>query len=310
VARIKVPREADGQPLLDLLAGRFTYHTRAEWQARVAAGRVTVEGVTVAADTRLRGGTTLEYRVPDLPEPPVCLDCEILYSDPDLLVINKPGNLPCHPAGRFFRHTLWGVLRERFPEWRLHFVNRLDRETSGLVLLAANPEACRRCARQFAAGTVSKRYLAVVEGAFPEAVEAAGWLSWDRASAVRKKWRFSHAAPDAPEARRAHTLFRRQSTHGPLSLVAAELKTGKAHQIRATLLALGFPIVGDKLYGVDETLFLRFCKGELTNEDRVRLRMSRQALHASGLSFRHPKFGRLVTVDLDLPDDMQQLLGT
>ncbi|MFA6173069.1 MAG: hypothetical protein WC701_05230, partial [Kiritimatiellales bacterium] len=81
----------------------------------------------------------------------------------------------------------------------------------------------------------------------------------------------------------------------------------RLHQIRATLLALGTPIVGDKLYGVDETLFLRFCKDTLTDTDRARLRMDRQALHAAGLSFRHPKFGRPVMIDLDLPDDMKVL---
>ena len=319
IAKIQVPREAEGQTLLDLLATRFTYHSPAEWQALIGEGRIRFDGVSVPADTRLRSGLTLEYLVPELPEPPVDLDCRILYEDADLLVVDKPGNLPCHPAGRFFRHTLWGVLRERFPDEVFHFVNRLDRETSGLVLLARNPEACRLCADQFMAGTVRKRYQAIVEGVFPEAVEAVGRLEWDERSAVRKKWRFVSEPPPtdpetapaacAGESRRAHTVFRRAGTHDGLSLLWVELKTGKAHQIRATLLALGFPLVGDKLYGVDETIFLRFIRSAMTDDDRRRLRLERQALHAAELAFRHPRTGAALQFAAPLPADMSQASG-
>jgi 23S rRNA-/tRNA-specific pseudouridylate synthase len=93
-----------------------------------------------------------------------------------------------------------------------------------------------------------------------------------------------------------------------VALIEAEPLTGRLHQIRATLLALGYPVVGDKLYGRDETAFIRFCEGRLTDADRSVLRMDRQALHASGLSFRHPKFGLPVSYQIDIPDDMQRVL--
>jgi len=118
------------------------------------------------------------------------------------------------------------------------------------------------------------------------------------------------AKAELADAEWAETKFRLIKQCGDIALIEAAPHTGRLHQIRATLLAMGCPIVGDKLYGVDETLFLRFCKDTLTDADRARLRMDRQALHASGLRFHHPKFGRPVTIDLDLPEDMKQLLNS
>jgi 23S rRNA-/tRNA-specific pseudouridylate synthase len=195
------------------------------------------------------------------------------------------------------------------------------------VLLARTPAAAKNLRAQFAGRTVEKRYLALVEGRFPDAVTAAGWLDADYGGEVLKQRRFTAAAPApgaagaalcrppeglAPpndEAVWAATDFRRLSEHGPLSLVEARPHTGRLHQIRATLRSLGHPLVGDKMYGVDPGCYVRFCQGGLTDEDRARLRMDRQALHAAGLRFRHPRFGQPVSFDLPLPPDMQRCLG-
>jgi 23S rRNA pseudouridine955/2504/2580 synthase/23S rRNA pseudouridine1911/1915/1917 synthase len=335
----EVPETAEGTAVADFLAVRFPYHDRTGWCERIVAGTVTVNELPCTPETPLRTGDRLSYEPDARPEPPVDFNIGIISDDEDLLLVNKSGYLPCHPGGRYFNHTLWAWLKTERGLEDFTFVNRIDRETSGLVVIAKNLAASENCRKQFSGRKVVKRYKALVEATdFISEIETAGWLVADTESAIRKKRKFisvdtrqagslryvsqAFSLPkDAPpsdlsagalakaDAEWAETKFRLIKQCGEIALIEAEPHTGRLHQIRATLLALGTPIVGDKLYGVDETLFLRFCKGELTDEDRARLRMDRQALHASGLSFHHPKFGRPVTVDLDLPDDMQQLLN-
>jgi 23S rRNA pseudouridine955/2504/2580 synthase/23S rRNA pseudouridine1911/1915/1917 synthase len=320
----EVPGTAEGTATADFLAARFPYHDRAGWCERIGAGQVLINEQPCVPDSLLRAGDRLAYDAADAPEPPVDFTISIVSDDEDLLLVNKSGNLPCHPGGRYFNHTLWAWLKNTQGLTDFTFVNRIDRETSGLVVIAKNFAASENCRKQFSGRKVVKRYKALVEATdFPAELETAGWLVADTESAIRKKRKFiPDGSPDTPpldlsavalakaDAEWAETKFRLLKQCNGIALIEAEPHTGRLHQIRATLLALGTPIVGDKLYGVDETLFLRFCKDTLTDADHARLRMDRQALHASGLSFRHPKFGRPVTVDLDLPDDMQQLLGT
>ncbi|MEI8206035.1 MAG: RluA family pseudouridine synthase [Kiritimatiellales bacterium] len=332
----EVPETADGTAVADFLAERFPYHDRTGWCDRIGAGYMSVNDQPCSPHTSLKTGDRLAYEPDDRPEPPVDFNIGIISDDEDLLLVNKSGNLPCHPRGCYFNHTLWAWLKKEQGLEDFTFVNRIDRETSGLVVIAKNLPASENCRKQFSGRKVVKRYKALVEAPdFPAELEAAGWLVADTESAIRKKRKFvsegRDASPRRPpvqnaveertarrsvptnppsaDAEWAETKFRLIKQCGEIALIEAEPHTGRLHQIRATLLALGAPIVGDKLYGVDETLFLRFCKDTLTDADRARLRMDRQALHASGLCFRCPKFGRPVTVDLDLPDDMQQLLN-
>ncbi|MFA6500159.1 MAG: RluA family pseudouridine synthase, partial [Desulfurivibrionaceae bacterium] len=254
------------------------------------------------------------YLMPALIEPPVDSNYTVLHEDDDLLVINKPAPLPCHPGGRFFSHTLWALLKENQGLADPRLVNRLDRETSGIVLVAKNKAAARLCQEQFAQHRVEKTYLVVVEGDFPDTpltVEAPGWLGPDPNSAIRKKMRFYPEQNDAPPgAVEASTGFRRipGADNTNLSLLEAKPHTGRCHQIRATLLHLGFPVVGDKLYGVDEQLFLRFKEGCLSATDHARLRLPRQALHASSLRLSHPVSGKVVKFSAPLPPTLQGLL--
>lgn len=309
----EIPETADGTAAADFLAARFPYHDRRGWCERIAAGQVMLNSKPCLPETRLKPGDRLAYDSSAATEPPVDFHIQIVSDDDDLLLVNKSGNLPCHPGGRYFNHTLWAWIKKERGLDDFTFVNRIDRETSGLVVIAKHFAASENCRKQFSGRKVVKRYQALVEaGDFPAEIETAGWLVPDAESVIRKKRKFVQGGtPDvspSADAEWAETGFRLIRQCGEIALIEAVPHTGRLHQIRATLRALGFPIVGDKLYGVDETLFLRFCKDELTDEDRARLRMNRQALHASGLSFRHPKFGRPVTVELDLPDDFQPLL--
>jgi 23S rRNA pseudouridine955/2504/2580 synthase/23S rRNA pseudouridine1911/1915/1917 synthase len=306
-------REKDaGKTLAAFLVARFTYHDEAAWGRLIAQGRVRVNGFATVPEAALRVGDVLRYDATDIPEPPADLTFGVVSEDPLLLVVDKSGNLPCHPGGRYFNHTLWALLKKNCGLQDPVLVNRIDRETSGLVLVGKTPEAAQNLWKQFVAHKVVKRYTVFVEGEFPERLETAGWLSADRASAIRKKRRFSQAESGCPapdqESEWAETAFERVRVCDGFSVVTALPRTGRLHQIRATLLSQGYPVVGDKLYGLDERLFLKFCEDALAEEDRTLLRMRRQALHADYLRFRHPRFGTLTEHTAPLPADMAALL--
>ncbi|MDG4475167.1 RluA family pseudouridine synthase [Thiovibrio frasassiensis] len=312
---VRIQPQQVGQQLLDFISQRFTYRSREEWQAELTAHRFLLNDTEARGDAVLAAGDRLVYLMDALIEPPVATDYTILHEDDDLLVIDKPAPLPCHPGGRFFAHTLWALLKENHGFDNPRLINRLDRETSGLVLVAKNKAAARLCQAQFIQHTVEKVYLVVVEGDFPDTpigVEAIGWLGVDPESAIRKKMRFYPTQNDAPPgAAESSTEFHRISTasNGSLSLVAAKPHTGRCHQIRATLLHLGFPVVGDKLYGLDEQLFLRFKEGHLSATDHTLLRIPRQALHAASLRLNHPTTGKELEFSAPLPSALQGLLA-
>jgi len=306
--RFHVHTDNAGRTLLDFLVCRFPCFSRDDWERRITGGKVRVNGACAGPDHVFAFGDFMEYLAWDVPEPDVPTRVDIVYRDGDLLVVDKPAGLPCHPGGRFFNNTLWSVLKNRHGVETPALVNRLDRETSGLMIVAASPRAAARCQRQFVARMVRKEYIAVAEGVFPATLEALGRIERDPASPVRKKMRFVPGAAGEDDPSRAHTLFKCRGTAGGLSVVAAQPATGRTHQIRATLEALGFPLVGDKLYRPDPGLFLRFCAGTLTGSDMQALRMERQALHSATICFRHPENGRTLEFVSEMPADMQAVL--
>ncbi len=301
-----------GLTVIDLLERRFTYLDRPAWAAEISNGRIRVNGGPTFPDARISEGDRLEYLPSDTDEPPVETGYRKVYEDAHLLVVDKPANLPCHPGGRYFRHTLWALLQRREGLDVIHFVHRLDRETSGLVLVAKSPQAAKRCGARFSSGAVRKRYLALVEGRFPMGeIDARGYLVRDFQSLVRKKRRFypDGECPSGPTAETCRTLLRGTASKDGLTLVEAVPETGRLHQIRATLSGMGYPVVGDKIYGPDDALFIRFIEDRLSDEDRRRLRLHRQALHAAGLSIRHPFSNVALSLDAPLPPDMASLIG-
>lgn len=301
IIRTSIDWSGNGLTLIDFLSGRFTYRSKEEWITRINSGEITLNNKIVPPETLLVLHDCVEYRPEDIEEPPADLDYRIVFEDGSLLVIDKPGNLCMHPSGPFFKHTLWHLLCSKYGT--IHFVNRLDRETSGLLLAVKEP----KLAKQLAKSVSFKRYLAVVHGEFPEELLAEGFLV-DANSVVRKKRKFVSQMPDNPPFESAKTAFVRQKYVNGMSLVEATLFTGRMHQIRATLFSLGFPVAGDKLYGPDERFYLKQSSGELSADDRKKLLISRQALHSAELEFIHPQSKEKLVFNSPLPAELQSLL--
>ncbi len=307
IVRTSVDWSCVGTRLIDYLTGRFTYRDAAAWEKVIAAGEILVNHAAAAPEQLLQMHDLIEYLPRELPEPEADLNYSILYEDDDLLVVDKPGNLCMHPSGPFFRHTLWHLLCSRYGD--IHFINRLDRETSGALLAAKTKDAAARL--QHPGAEIVKTYLVLVEGDFRQELDAAGFLIADNRSAVHKKRRFVTELPDhAANVESCRTLLTPAGTPAPgFSLVRARLFTGRMHQIRATMCSLGYPVVGDKLYGPDERLFLKIRDGEFTEADRTRLILPRQALHSAEIEFNHPRTKERMVFAAPVPEMFTRLPG-
>lgn len=304
-AKITVSAESSGLPLPDFLTSRFNYLPRERWLALIAENRLLLDGSPATSESCLAVGQCLEFLVPPAQEPEVDWTIFTIAEHPPYLLLAKPGNLPCHPAGRFFNHTLWAWLKQYRQLEQVHFLNRLDRETSGLTLLATEARAAAVLQKNLASHGL-KQYLVLVHGHCPEQFQAEGFLSPDLESPVRKMRKFTPAASGQPEKSEwCSTSFSRLdlSPDGKFSLLLATLKTGRLHQIRATLHSLGFPVVGDKLYGQDPNLYLRYCRNLLTEEDLQSLIMPRQALHAWKMTIPWPSQANPETFTAPPPND-------
>ena len=264
---------------------------------------------------------SLRKRSPgDVGEPP---PLPVVYDDEALLVVDKPAGLALHPTARYHLTTLTWALENRHRNAageKPDPAHRLDRETSGLVACGRNSGFTRRLKAAFAARQVSKAYLALAEGAPPESFEVQVPLVVG-GGRVKVKVRVDEAG--APSKTHFQVLSRYLDAAGkPLSLLRCVPFTGRQHQIRAHLQAAGFPLVGDKLYGPSEEIFLRLAESGgtpakagtfdplITPDEQAALRLWRQALHAAELVVPHPATGAPVPLTSPLPEDIATLIST
>ena len=257
--------------------------------------------------TLVKPGMCLRFvrHLPAEPPTPGPEALAFLFEDEDLLVLNKPAGLPVHPSARYFRHTLVAQLATRFarPPSPAH---RLDRETSGLLVCTKTLEASRQLMRDFAASRVHKEYLAIVEGHPPEACFSVEAPIAEGSAAIRIAVRI---CPEGkPAATQVKVLRRFERGGAPFCLLQCRPLTGRQHQIRVHLKHVGFPLVGDKMYGPDEMYFDRFSRGCLEAEAMERLRLPRHALHASLLCFQHPRTQVPLRFEAGLPEDLRAFL--
>ncbi|HKP98621.1 MAG TPA: RluA family pseudouridine synthase [Fibrobacteria bacterium] len=261
--------------LLDYLARRFTYHSRAEWADLLARDRLRLQGEPARGTEPLREGMDLRFAVVDYEEPPVPLDFRILERDGTLAFVHKPAGMPVHRTGRIFFQTLANLVKEELgdPAWAP--LNRLDRETSGLVAFARGPEAFRELAPSAAHSRWTKFYAAVVRGAPPAAADRIDFpLGETAGGAIRCQM---HALP---QGKPALTLYRTIACRDGLSLLALSPVTGRKHQLRAHLAGIGCPILGDKIYSLGGKAYLKQLDADLDEADYLELGARRHLLHA------------------------------
>jgi 23S rRNA pseudouridine1911/1915/1917 synthase len=234
----------------------------------------------------------------------------VLFEDAHLVAINKPAGIPVHPTARHHKGTVVKMLEAARDGERLMLAHRIDRETSGVLLLSRTSFADRHVKAQFARdgdSPIEKRYLAITWG-WPERDEFRVELPLELDPTSRYGVKMRVARPD--EGLRAatgcETVGRREhpETGRRYALVRCALETGRQHQIRLHLAALGLPLVGDKLYGPDDAIFGRGADGALTDEDRLALELDRHALHAELLALDHPEDGRRVRIEAPLTPDL------
>jgi 23S rRNA pseudouridine1911/1915/1917 synthase len=306
MGRTRIDAAHAGVRLDRYLARRFTYRSRTQWGRLVREGRLTVNGRAVRPSRGLRAGDIIEYVPLRRVEPPVDAAVQILHADDAIVAVAKSGNLPVHPSGRYFHHTLLHLMLGAHPEWeRLLIVHRLDRETSGVIIFGRTREAAARLARQFRERTVDKRYVALVEG-LPSEDRFVIDLPLGRAreSLIRKA---VGVVPGGIQARTAVQVLHRGEGW---AWVEARPETGRLHQIRVHLKAVGLPILGDKVYGRSEGFFLKLVSDQpLTPEEVAQLGMARQALHAYRLTVRHPHTNAPLTFTAPLPPDLAAALA-
>ncbi len=300
-----VAREFSGWRADRYVAYRIPRLSRTKVQRILTLGAFDDDGNPVKPNRPLRAGEriTIYKEPPDEPDAPRTFG--VLMEDAWMLAVDKPAGLPVHPSARYYKNTLTTLLEERYGTPRPAIAHRLDSETSGIVLCAKGLDAERVLKRMFAERRMRKTYLAVVRGAIepPEGrIEAP--LSPDTGSAIHVKMGCGD-----PEGLPSLTEYRTLERRGDLSLLELRPRTGRQHQIRAHLAHVGHPIVGDKMYGPDETLFLEYIETGLTDDIVRRAGHTRQALHAAALEFDHPFTGARTRVTSPLPEDIRALLG-
>ena len=293
----EVPGDHAGARVDAYLARRLHRYSRAEVQRLIGSGRVSLRGRAVKAAARVGPGDRIVVRYPRREEPPSRhASLDVLYEDGSLLAVAKPGDLLSHPTDKIVRGAATSILREQFGA-RLHLVHRLDRETSGVLLLAKDPAAARALTDAFTRRQVAKEYLALVRGRVAFSSRAVDLPLGREGGEIKVRQSVTK------DGRPAATQFRRLAVGAGASLVAAAPRTGRLHQIRVHLATLGHPVLGDKLYTEDGAAYMKAVRRTLSAEDIAALGAERQMLHAWRLRLAHPSTGRPLEITAPPPED-------
>ena len=309
VVRVKT----EGMRLDHYLQIYFQDYSRCDMQDGIKAGTITVNGKTSKPSYRVRNDDKLVIMLPepvyDLPQPED-IPLDVLYEDDDLALVNKPCNMVVHPAKGNWSGTLVNALQYRFREQlsgangqlRPGIVHRLDKDTSGVILIAKSDGTHRDLGMQFESRKIFKEYVAITTGELDrdsDYIEAAIKMHpHDRLRMI------TSTDADAKEAVSYYEVLER---FRGFTLVKFQPKTGRTHQIRVHLLHIGCPVLADKLYGGRDSYKLSDAVPS-TPKGADEVLIGRQALHAFRIRFRHPKKGTWLEVEAPLPADMRRTL--
>jgi 23S rRNA pseudouridine1911/1915/1917 synthase len=297
--------EDSGKRLDKFLVEKIPKESRARIQKQIEGGRVKLDGIPAKANTRLRGSETIEFlweekRAP-LPEAePIPLT--ISYEDEDLVIIDKPAGLVVHSGAGVRSGTLVNALLYHFQQLsrsggidRPGIVHRLDKETSGLMVVAKNDYTHLELSRLFQSREVRKEYLALVHGRMElDNGEINAPIGRDRRQRAKMTTR-------GQRGREAFTTYHVEKRFLVFTLVKLAIKTGRTHQIRVHLSSMHHPVVGDVLYGAPRKFLLPGTR-------QVTHTLSRNFLHAAHLEFVHPRTGRSISLYSPLPQELSQFL--
>ncbi|MBZ4421440.1 RluA family pseudouridine synthase [Myxococcus sp. RHSTA-1-4] len=300
----RAPPEARGERVDQYLARAFPEFTRSRIQGLIEAGHVLVDGQPAKTARRLRGGEMLTLHVPaPVAAIPVAeeLPLAVLHEDRDLVVVDKAAGMVVHPGAGHASGTLVNALLHRVKdlagvggELRPGIVHRLDKDTTGCLVVAKNEQALVALQKSFKTRAVEKTYLALVHGAPP--AEGRIETLYGRHPVHRQRF-----TGKVKEGKPAITAFRTLETFDGASLVEVDLFTGRTHQIRVHMAESGHPLLGDALYGAG-----RKAKGLAAEAQEL---LGRQALHAWRLSFAHPRTGKVLELEAPIPADFTAALA-
>ncbi len=290
---------------LDLfLALRLKNYSRARVQEIIREGRVFIQGRLAKASLRLRQGNTVLIRYPKIIEPECLFNTlPVIYEDKDLIAVNKPAGLLSHPSDKSIKNTVTEILKQQFPDLKLRPAHRLDRETSGVFLLAKSSEMARSLGEIFSNHKLQKEYHAIVLRQFP-------WKTKTVEISIGRENAEIYSRQATGKGAWAKTEFKRLASGTRFSLVAARPQTGRLHQIRVHLAYLGYPVAGDKLYINGGKAYLKAVEKTITDSDLKELGAPRQMLHAFKLSLNHPRTGRPLEIRADWPEDFKETLNS
>ncbi len=311
--RIKIPEGKKKERLDIFLASQIENATRTKVQKLIEAKLVTVDGGFVKPSYKVLPGDVIEAAVPVSPHPeeaePEEIALDIVYEDEFLLVVNKPAGMVAHPAFANYTGTLVNALLHHSQKLsNLHeagrpgIVHRIDKDTSGLLVVAKDDWTHAKLAEQFSKHTIEREYWTVAWGLFKEKKGEIN-LNIARSKSDRKKFSVS-----ASEGKTAITFYEVLEEFEFASLLKINLKTGRTHQIRVHLSSIHHPVFGDATYGGRQIVYgsnLPKMKSRVQNLLEV---MTRQALHAKTLGFIHPRTKELVRFDSELPGDIINLI--
>jgi len=300
-----IPASAAGRRFDQALAELFPDYSRSRLTAWIRAGDVLLDGATVAPRHIVSGGEPVSLRAQpsqEVPLAPEAIDLDIRYEDREVLVVNKPVGLVVHPGAGQPAGTLQNALLHFDPKLaeipRAGIVHRLDKDTSGLMVIARTLRAHASLVEQLQAHDVHRQYEAVVYGA----MIAGG--SVDASIGRHPRDRIKQAVVEGPSAKPAVTHYRVRERFRAHTLIECRLETGRTHQIRVHMAHAHHPLVGDATYGSG----LRLPKGATPELVEALRAFKRQALHAEQLEFVHPKSGKPVNVTAERPADLEQLV--